>query len=55
METRMVNVLRAVAEELGVSEDDLLQRGLRSILERSARGKRRDPRYPRSVRDLGCC
>ena len=37
MDTRMVNMLRAVAEELGVSEDELLQRGLRSVLERQLR------------------
>jgi hypothetical protein len=35
--TCIVEMLKAVAEELGVSEDDLLQRVLRSVLERQLR------------------
>ena len=37
MDSRLADVLRAVAEELDLSEDDLLQRGLRSVLERPLR------------------
>ena len=37
MDARMVELLRTVAEELDLTEDSLLQRGLRGVLERRLR------------------